>query len=134
VNSRRTLALAGVLLCLATVCGALSGHLLRARFDAASLTAWDTALRYHFLQALGLLGVGVTLRGLDNRALRSAATLIGAGTVLFCGSLYARALGAPSAVEMLMPFGGLAWIAGGLMFAWGVWRGDGRRQAAGEVH
>jgi uncharacterized membrane protein YgdD (TMEM256/DUF423 family) len=134
VNSRRTLALAGVLLCLATVCGALSGHLLRARFDAASLTAWDTALRYHFLQALGLLGVGVTLRGLDHRTLRAAAALIAVGIVLFCGSLYARALGAPQALAMLIPFGGLAWIAGWLAFAWGVWRSDGQGRPAGALH
>jgi uncharacterized membrane protein YgdD (TMEM256/DUF423 family) len=91
---------------------------------------WDTAVRYHFFQALGLIGVGLALRGLEGaaaaapaaRALRTAAALIVAGVILFCGSLYALALGAPRALGALTPLGGLAWIAAWLLFAWGVWR------------
>jgi uncharacterized membrane protein YgdD (TMEM256/DUF423 family) len=36
--------------------------------------------------------------------------------------LYALALGAPRALGVLTPLGGLAWIAAWLLFAWGVWR------------
>jgi len=53
--------------------------------------------------------------------LRAAAALIVAGIVLFPGSLYALALGAPRALGVLTPLGGLAWIIGWVLFASGVW-------------
>jgi len=123
VSSGRTLALAGVLLALATACGAFGAHALRGQLAPERLQVWDTAVRYHFFHALGLLGVALTLRSLDSGALRVAAALIVAGIVLFSGSLYALALGAPRALGALTPLGGLAWIAAWLLFAWGAWRG-----------
>ncbi len=122
MNSSRTLALAGVLLALATVCGAFGAHLLKGQLAADRLQLWETAVRYHFFQALGLMGVGLALRSLDAAALRAAALLITAGIVLFCGSLYALSFSAPRALGLLTPVGGLAWIGGWLLFAWGVWR------------
>jgi uncharacterized membrane protein YgdD (TMEM256/DUF423 family) len=122
VNSGRTLAIAGLLLTLATVCGAFGAHSLRGHLEAERLQVWETAVRYQFFQSLGLLGVGLTLRAVNTAALRAAATLIVAGVVLFCGSLYGLSLGAPRALGVLTPLGGLAWIGGWLLFAWGAWR------------
>ena len=130
MSSTRALACAGVLLALATVCGAFGAHALRGQLPAERLQLWDTAARYHFFQSLGLIGVGLTLRFLEagggvpraTGALRTAAALIASGVVLFSGSLYALALGAPRALGVLTPLGGLAWIAAWLLFAWGVWR------------
>jgi uncharacterized membrane protein YgdD (TMEM256/DUF423 family) len=124
VNSRATLAVAGLLLALATLCGAFGAHALRAQLAPERLQVWETAVRYQFFQALGLLGIGLALRSLDVGPLRLAAALIVAGVVLFCGSLYALSLGAPRVLGMLTPLGGLGWIAGWLLFAWGVWRGN----------
>mgnify|MGYP001133499183 CR=1 FL=1 len=57
------------------------------------------------------------------RALSERTTwLFVAGIALFCGSLYALALGAPSAVGFATPFGGAAFIAGWLMLACSTWR------------
>jgi len=122
VNSRRALLIAALLLALATLCGALGAHGLRTRLTPERLQIWDIAVRWHFLQGLGLLGVGLALHTLDSAAVRGAALLITAGIVLFCGSLYALSLGAPAAWGALTPLGGLAWIAGWLSFAYGVWR------------
>ena len=130
MSSTRALAAAGVLLALATVCGAFGAHALKGQLSAERLQVWDTAVRYHFFQALGLIGVGLTLRVLEggagvsraDGALRAAAALIVSGIILFSGSLYALALGAPRALGVLTPLGGLAWIAAWLLFAWGVWR------------
>jgi uncharacterized membrane protein YgdD (TMEM256/DUF423 family) len=122
VNSSRALGAAGVLLALATLCGAFGAHALRAHLAPERLQLWDTAARYHFFHALGLLGVGLALRTLDDGALRLAAVLLLAGVVLFSGSLYALALGAPRALGLLTPVGGLAWIAAWLLFAWAAWR------------
>ena len=128
--STRALALAGALLALATACGAFGAHALKSQLAPERLQLWDTAVRYHFFQALGLLAVALTLRLIDDgtgvpraaAALRAAAVLLAAGVVLFSGSLYALALGAPRVLGVLTPLGGLAWIAAWLLFAWGVWR------------
>jgi uncharacterized membrane protein YgdD (TMEM256/DUF423 family) len=126
VNSSRTLAIAGLLLALATVCGAFGAHAWRGQLAPERLQLWDTAVRYQFFQSLGLVGVGLALRSIDTRMLRAAAALIAAGVVLFCGSLYGLSLGAPRLVGVLTPLGGLAWIGGWLLFAWGAWRHETR--------
>ncbi|HYX73451.1 MAG TPA: DUF423 domain-containing protein [Steroidobacteraceae bacterium] len=128
MSSTRALALAGLLLALATACGAFGAHGLKSQLPPERLQLWDTAVRYHFFQALGLLGIGLTLRVLEPRdgvaagALRSAAVLSASGVVLFSGSLYALALGAARGLGVLTPLGGVAWIAAWLLFAWGAWR------------
>ncbi len=130
MSSDRALALAGLLLALATACGAFGAHALRSHLAPERLQLWDTAVRYHFLQALGLLGIGLTLHTLEHGgaaalaapALRSAAALTAGGVLLFSGSLYALALGASRAVGVLTPLGGIAWIAAWLLFGWGMWR------------
>lgn len=121
MNSGRTLAIAGLLLALATACGAFGAHALKAHLAPERLQLWETAVRYQFFQALGLLGVGLALRSLDAAVLRNAAALIVVGVVLFSGSLYALSLGGPRVLGALTPVGGLAWIAGWLLFAYALW-------------
>jgi uncharacterized membrane protein YgdD (TMEM256/DUF423 family) len=111
-----------VLLALATACGAFGAHALKGQLTPGRLELWNTAVRYHFFQALGLIGVGLTQRTLESGALRAVAALIVTGIVLFSGSLYALSFGAPRVVGLLTPLGGLAWIAGWLLFAFAVWR------------
>ena len=123
MSSARTLAIAGLLLALATACGAFGAHALKAHLSPERLQLWDTAVRYQFFHALGLIGVGLALRSLDDGALRLAVLLLIAGVVLFSGSLYALSLGAPRVLGVLTPLGGMAWIAAWLLFAWAAWRG-----------
>ena len=120
--SRRVLALAALLLALATACGAFGAHALKSQLPPERLQVWDTAVRYQFFQALGLLGAGLLLRTADSRVLRFATALIVAGTILFCGGVYALALGAPPIVGSAPPVAGPLMIAGWLVFAWGAWR------------
>jgi uncharacterized membrane protein YgdD (TMEM256/DUF423 family) len=122
VNSARTLCVAGLLLALATACGAFGAHALKGQLAPERLQLWETAVRYQFFQALGLLGVGLALRSSDAGVLRTAAALLIAGVLLFSGSLYALALGAPRPLGALTPVGGLAWIIGWVLFAYGAWR------------
>lgn len=122
MNSRATLTTGAVLLALATLCGALGAHALATRLPPERLHVWDTAARYHFLQSLGLMVIGLYQRAQPAAALHGAAALMVAGVVLFCGSLYALALGAPAALGPFTPLGGLAWIAAWLLFAAAVGR------------
>jgi uncharacterized membrane protein YgdD (TMEM256/DUF423 family) len=117
MDGRRTLALAGLLLALATISGAFGAHALRASLPADRLEVYETAARYHFFNALGLLGIGLALRSVDALLLRWSAGLVLTGVVLFSGSLYALTFGAPRALGVVTPVGGLALIAGWLAFA-----------------
>ena len=123
MTSGRALALAALLLALATACGAFGAHALKGQLAPERLQVWETAVRYHFFHALGLLGVALTLRSLDTGALRAAAALIVAGIVLFSGSLYLLALGSPSWLGAVTPVGGLCFIAGWAVLAWVAARG-----------
>ena len=122
LQGRWVLAAAGVLLALATVAGALGAHTLKSYWAAERLDVYDTAVRYQFYQSLGLLGIGLALRTFDVSALRVAALLIVLGVILFSGSLYALTLGAPRVIGAVTPVGGLALIAGWIVFAYGIWR------------
>jgi uncharacterized membrane protein YgdD (TMEM256/DUF423 family) len=81
------------------------------------LAVWHTAVQYHAWHALGLLAVGFQTEGVW---IRAAGWLLVAGIVLFSGSLYALALGAPKGLGALTPFGGVAFIFGWIAFAIGV--------------
>ena len=122
MSSSRTLAVAGILLALATVFGAFGAHALKAQLSPDRLQVYETAVRYHFFNALGLIGIGLTLRFVDAPAVRWAAVLVLIGVILFSGSLYALTFGAPRLFGVVTPFGGLALIAGWICFAAGVWR------------
>ncbi|MGH8137063.1 MAG: DUF423 domain-containing protein, partial [Steroidobacteraceae bacterium] len=81
------------------------------------LQIYETAVRYHFFHALGLLAIGVLLRSIDSELLRWSAVLLLAGIILFSGSLYLLTFGAPRFVGIVTPLGGLALIAGWILFA-----------------
>jgi uncharacterized membrane protein YgdD (TMEM256/DUF423 family) len=118
----RILASSGVLLALATLLGAFGAHALRGELSADRLSVYLTADRYQFFHSLGLLGVGLAAREGETGPVRWAAGLLLIGVVLFCGSLYALAFGAPQALGFLTPLGGLLLIAGWVTFAVGMWR------------
>ena len=59
----------------------------------------------------------------DGRVRAAAAWLMVAGTVLFCGSIYARALGVSPGIVAAAPYGGVAFMVGWLAFAASPWIG-----------
>ena len=130
---RWVLPAAGGLLALATIAGALGAHTLAGQLSASRLNIYETAVRYQFYQSLGLLVMGVTLKGVHPDGLTSAKRMVAqrfaraphtllVGIVAFCGSLYALSLGAGSSVGWLTPVGGALLIVGWLQFAYDVWR------------
>jgi uncharacterized membrane protein YgdD (TMEM256/DUF423 family) len=117
MDARKTLAIAGALIALATVLGAFGAHALKAHLSQDKLAVYETAVRYHFIHALGLLAIGILLRSVDVGLLRWSAILILVGIILFSGSLYLLTFGAPRMLGVVTPLGGLALIVGWVMFA-----------------
>jgi len=119
---------AALSLLVATLAGAVGSHAL-AFADERALRSFSTAVEFQFFHGLGV--VLVTLVGLEGRGgnLRAAtAWLMLAGTVLFCGSIYAKALGATAGITAVAPYGGVAFMLGWVLFAVSVWlRGSAAR-------
>jgi uncharacterized membrane protein YgdD (TMEM256/DUF423 family) len=120
--AKNILVTAGLLLALGTVLGAVSTHALRARLTPDQLGVFETAVRYHFYNALGLLAIGGVALVVSPALLRWAALLIVAGIALFSGALYFVSLGGPRFLHVLPPLGGVALIVGWVIFAVAIWR------------
>lgn len=111
--------LASLNLLVAVTLGAFGAHGLKSRVSVDALAWWQTAVQYHFWHALGLFGIGLLL--LQQPTLggaRTAGWLLQAGTLIFCGSLYAMTLGAPRWFGAITPIGGALMIAGWAVLAW----------------
>ena len=99
--------------------GAFGAHALRGHLDASAMSWWQTAVQYQLWHALALALAVHAERG---RARRWAVFAFAIGIVLFSGSLYAMALGAPRWFGAITPIGGLALIGGWLWLAWNMTR------------
>jgi uncharacterized membrane protein YgdD (TMEM256/DUF423 family) len=108
-------------LALAVMTGAFGAHALDGRLDAYSKGIYETAVRYHFYHAFGLLIVSFLPRIGALSVPRSGwvCGLMLAGIVLFSGSLYALALTGQRMLGAVTPFGGVAFIAAWLLL--GFW-------------
>ncbi|NVB43180.1 DUF423 domain-containing protein [Pseudenhygromyxa sp. WMMC2535] len=107
---------AGLLGMLAVAAGAFGAHGLEGRLGAQQLEWWQTAARYQVLHALALLTLAWA-RGPWTRLRRGAALALFVGVVIFSGTLYTMALGAPRILGAVTPLGGLGMIAGWGMIA-----------------
>ena len=123
MTARLSLTLAALLLFTAVGLGAFGAHALKARLAPDMQAIWQTAVQYHAWHALGLLAAGLLMMHRpDAPALGLAAWLFVAGIALFSGSLYALALSGVRGLGAITPFGGVAFLAGWLAFAWAAWR------------
>ena len=93
----------------AVLLGAFGAHALRTVLDQHSMELWHTSVEYHFWHVLALALAVALGRGRSGRVAKVAFAV---GIVLFCGSLYALALGAPRWVGIITPVGGLAFVVG----------------------
>jgi len=116
-------ALGGASAFIAVAAGAFGAHTLRSRLSPELLAAFETGARYQMYHALALLAVAWAMTRWPVPAVRAAGWLFVAGTVIFSGSLYLLALTGTRTAGAVTPLGGLAFLAGWLALAVGVWRG-----------
>ena len=119
---RHFLGIGALSACLAVAAGAFGAHALRDLVSADRLAVWETAARYQMYHALGLLIVAYLASQKTAGPAMVGGWLFVAGTILFSGSLYALTLTGITILGAITPLGGLAFIAGWLVLAWGVWR------------
>jgi uncharacterized membrane protein YgdD (TMEM256/DUF423 family) len=111
--------LLGLLGLAAVALGAYGSH-AAAFGDAGAQVVFETAVRYHFahLPGLGLVALIGSLAPASARRAAIAGALLLAGILLFCGSLYLKALGLADITNPLAPAGGFLLMAGWLALAW----------------
>lgn len=110
----RTLVIAGAVLGgLGVALGAFGAHGLKAYADSEALAWWETGVQYQMWHALAALALGLSGRPW----VRLPGWLFTAGVVIFSGTLYAMALGAPHWLGAITPVGGTLMIAGWAVLA-----------------
>ncbi|HTQ10245.1 MAG TPA: DUF423 domain-containing protein [Fimbriimonadaceae bacterium] len=118
----RTLVVWGAILgFLGVALGAFGAHVLRERLSAESMEIFQTGVHYHMIHALALLGLGA----IADRVRYS--TIIGwlfiFGVAIFSGSLYLLAISQVQWWGAVTPIGGLCYLAGWALLAWGAAKG-----------
>jgi uncharacterized membrane protein YgdD (TMEM256/DUF423 family) len=101
--------------------GAFGAHALKASLSPEAAGWWQTAVQYQMWHALALaaLSAAPLVRS------RLPAGLIGAGVLIFSGSLYAMALSGARWLGAITPVGGTLMIAGWFVLACFAWRARG---------
>lgn len=108
---------------LAVGAGAFGAHALEARLPADRLELWELAARYQVYHALALLATAWASSRWPGGATTAAGWLFLAGTVIFCGTVYALSLGAPRWFGAITPIGGTTLLVGWLALGLGALRG-----------
>lgn len=111
---------------LAVAAGAFGAHALEARLAPERLDTFQLAARYQMYHALALLAVAWACTRWPGGASTWAGWLFVAGTVVFCGTVYALGLGGPRWLGAITPLGGLSFLVGWLLLAWAAFSGEPR--------
>lgn len=123
---RRLLLLGSTLAGVGVAAGAFGAHMLKTILDPPMLAVYDTAVRYQMYHAFGIVLAGCAARLSDDARFALAGWMFAAGTVLFCGSLYAVALLGVRWLGAVTPLGGAAFMIGWAVLAWRAWKQDRR--------
>jgi uncharacterized membrane protein YgdD (TMEM256/DUF423 family) len=129
MNAKQMFITAGVLGALAVIIGAFGAHafpdwLKRQGLEQAEVTRrlenLEVGARYHMYHALALLVLALWQQQFGSRPLGIAGGLMLLGVILFSGCLYAYAVSGIKLFAMIVPLGGLSFIAGWatLVVAW----------------
>lgn len=108
---------------LSVAIGAFGAHMLKEKIGADAIAVYETGVQYHMIHALALLIVGLTAGQLGvSSKLNWAARLLFIGIIVFSGSLYVLSITGIKVLGAITPIGGVAFIAGWLLFALDVWQ------------
>ena len=111
---RNWMTLAAVSGFLSVAIGAFAAHGVT---DPRAQEWMRTGATYGFMHAMATLACATFMQVGAQRA-RHAPAFFLSGVVLFSGSLYAMALGAPRWLGMVTPIGGLLFLIGWAVLAW----------------
>ena len=115
--SKTFFGLGAVFAFLAVAAGAFGAHALRARLAPDRLDLFELAARYQMYHALALIAAAWAADRFQNGAANSSGWFFLIGILIFCGSIYGLAFGAPRWFGAITPFGGVCFLIGWLLLA-----------------
>ncbi len=110
-------ALGALLGCLGVAAGAFGAHALESRLAPDRLALFELAARYQMIHALALIAAAWAVQRWPSGMTDAAGWLLFVGVLIFCGTIYALAFGAPRVLGAVTPIGGLSLIVGWLLLA-----------------
>ncbi|MDR4495348.1 MAG: DUF423 domain-containing protein [Nitrospirales bacterium] len=118
----RSLFMCGAILSLLGVAaGAFGAHGLRPILTEQMMAVFETSVRYHLVHGLAILIAGFSGHLFRHRGFLWAGRSFILGVFVFSGSLYTLSLSGIRTFGILTPFGGLAFLIGWGLLAWGYW-------------
>ncbi len=112
--------------CIAALMGVLAGafaaHGLKNLMVPESLEVFQTGVRYQIYHALALLFVAWAISRWEDSIFNIAGVSFILGIMLFTGSLYLISLTGIKWLGFITPVGGVAFIFGWLILAYGIYR------------
>ncbi len=111
-----------LLLLTAVILGALGSHALADILTPEKQASWGLAVQYQMIHSLGMILIAVLYQQYVQPLLRWAGGLMLVGIILFSGSIYATALGAPAGLGLIAPYGGSSFMLGWLLVAIAILR------------
>ncbi len=105
---------------IAVMLGAFGAHGLETRVSPERVETFRTGVTYQMYHALALLFVGWAVAQGGGGAIDWAGYSFLAGILIFSGSLYVLVLTDTAWLGAITPIGGVAFIAGWALLAWGL--------------
>ena len=118
-NARSSLLAGTGLLALAVMIGAFGAHGLKGMVTPEKLVTFETGVRYHFYHAFGLLLLGLYQLHATAR-LNVTHWAFSAGILLFSFNCYFYVLSDMKVFAMIVPVGGVLFIAGWIFWFWWI--------------
>lgn len=103
---------------IAVAAGAFGAHALTARVTPERLQTFETGVRYQMYHTLAIFAVAWVLSYWPSWQASTAGILFIVGIIIFSGSLYLLVLTDTGWLGAITPIGGMAFIAGWVLFAW----------------
>jgi uncharacterized membrane protein YgdD (TMEM256/DUF423 family) len=95
--------------------GAFGAHALRPRLTPEHLNQFELAARYQMYHAFALFVAAWACDRFPGRSTTASGYAFLVGILIFCGSVYALAFGAPTWFGAITPVGGLCFLAGWIL-------------------
>ncbi len=123
--NRNFLITGSLIAAIAVMLGAFGAHGLKKILEPELLQIFETAVKYQFYHAFGLIAGGMLYQHFPIKALLWSGRLFTAGILLFSGSLYLLSFIKHKEINAnwvgaITPLGGVCFIAGWIFMAWAV--------------
>lgn len=114
MTNKRILMIGSVFLFLAVLLGAFGAHGLKKILEVQALDTFKTGVTYQFYHGFGLLFLA-TINKVYDIDIKKSAFLFIIGIFLFSGNCYLYSITQIKTIALIIPAGGLSFIAGWLL-------------------